>query len=185
MLRHNLNREFILSQLLDLAELPVLLSTEGLELAQEIANKMVDIFQTQHQVFILGLAPYGNIARDLADSFKDGLNIKHPPLPVTLLEPATGGKEPISGLLREVQEGDGLFLISGEHNQPAEALIKAGKEKTVFTFAFCSHPPLKAHRPDLLFYVPVANRPRVKELFLMLGHMICTLVEANLFGNSF
>ncbi|NLY92228.1 MAG: hypothetical protein GX081_11580 [Firmicutes bacterium] len=185
MLRHNFNREFILSQLLDQAELPVLLSTEGLELAQEIANKMVDIFQAQRRLYILGLESYRNIARDLADNFNHGLNMKHPPLPVTLLELDVGGEAAISGLFREIEEGDGLLIIAGENSQAVESIIKASKEKAAFTFAFCSYPPLKTYRPDLLFYVPVVNRPRVKELFLMLGHIICTLVEATLFGNSF
>ena len=185
MLRQNLNREFILSQLLDLAELPVLLSTEGLELAQEMAHKMVDIFQAQHRLFVIGLAPYENIARELVDNFNHGLNMKHPPLPVILLTPVAGGEESSSALLREAEQGDGLFIIGGENSQPTEGLIKAAKEKAVFTFAFCSYPPLKTYRPELLFYVPVVNRPRVKELFFMLGHIICTLVETTLFGNSF
>ena len=184
MLSRNFNREFILSQLLDLAELPVLLSTEGLEIAQEIANKMVDIFQAQRKLYILGVEPYQNIARDIADNFNYGLNMNHPPLPVTLLE-LNAGNEPFSNLIRKVEKNDGLLIITGENIQTAEAIIKESKEKAVFTFAFCSYPPIKTYRPDLLFYVPVVNRPRVKELYLMFAHIICTLVESILFGNSF
>ena len=143
-----------------------------------MANKMVDIFQAQRRLFILGLEPYHNIARDMADNFNHGLNMNHPP--------PTGypsGNKPWwarapSQFKQGSKKGDGLFIITGEYGQSAESLIKESKEKAVFTFAFSSYPPLKAHRPDLLFYLPVVNRPRVKELFLMLGHIICTLVES-------
>jgi hypothetical protein len=111
--------------------------------------------------------------------------MNHPPLPVNFLEIMPGEQRSFSSLIKELEKGDGLLIITGEHNQPAESLIQDCKEKNIFTFAFCSYPPLKNHRPDLLFYFPVLNRPRVKEIFLMLGHIICTLVESTLFGNSF
>lgn len=185
MLSHNFNREFILSQLLDLAELPVLLSTEGLEIAQQMARRMVDLFQAQRTIYIIGLEPYHHIARDLADNFKRGLNMNRPPLPVGFLEDIPHQQQSFSNLIRKGEEGDALFIIAGEQSQGAETLIQEAKKRALFTFAFCSYPPLKAHQPDLLFYLPVVNRPRVKELFLMLGHIICTSVESTLFGNSF
>ena len=185
MLSHNFNREFILSQLLDLAELPVLLSTEGLEIARQMASKMVDIFQAQKTIYVLGLEPYHNIARDLADNFKHGLNMDRPPLPVSFLENTSRQQQSFSNSISRGEKGDALLIIAGEHSQETETLVREAKEKALFTFAFCSYPPLKNHRPDLLFYLPAVNRPRVKELFLMLGHIICTLVESTLFGNSF
>ncbi|HBL35253.1 MAG TPA: hypothetical protein DD734_05955 [Firmicutes bacterium] len=185
MLSHNFIREFILSQLLDLAELPVLLSTEGLEIAQQMANKMVDIFQTQKKLYVFGFEPYHHIARDLADNFSHGLNMNRPPLPVVLLEQTSGDPRPIPRLANQGEKGDGLLIITGEQSQATESLIEEAKANSIFTFAFCSYPPVKKHAPDLLFYLPVVNRPRVKELFLMLGHIICTLVESSLFGNSF
>ncbi|HHW12431.1 MAG TPA: hypothetical protein GXX33_05455 [Firmicutes bacterium] len=185
MLNHNFNREFILSQLLDLAELPVLLSTEGLDVARQMASKMVDIFQAQKSILIIGLEPYHNIARDLAEHLKHGLNMDRPPLPVSFLEKTSRQQQPLSNLISQGEKGDALFIIAGEHSQETETLVREAKEKNLFTFAFCSYPPLKNHRPDLLFYLPSANRPRVKEIFLMLGHIIGTLVESTLFGNSF
>ena len=185
MLSHNFNREFILSQLLDLAELPVLLSTEGLEVARQMASRMVDIFQAQKRIHIIGLKPYHNIARDLADHFKHGLNMDRPPLPVSFLENTSREQQSFSDLISRYEKGDALFIIAGEHSQATEMLVQEAKDKSLFTFAFCSSPPLKTHRPDLLFYLPAVNRPRVKEIFLMLGHIIGTLVESTLFGNSF
>ena len=185
MLSNNFNRKFILSQLLDLAELPVLLSTEGIEIAQAMACKMVDIFQAQRKLYILGLDPYQNIARDLTDNFNRGLNMNRPALPVVLLEQNLNTPPSIPTLSSKGEKGDGLLIIAGEQSQATASLIEEAKDNSIFTFAFCSFPPLKIHRPDLLFYLPVVNRPRVKELFLMLGHIICTLVESTLFGNNF
>ncbi|HHT04683.1 MAG TPA: hypothetical protein GXZ97_00250 [Hydrogenispora sp.] len=185
MLSHNFNREFILSQLLDLAELPVLLSTEGLDVARQMASKMVDLFQAQKAISIIGLAPYHHIARDLADHFKHGLNMERPPLPVSFLESTSRQQQALSSLISQGKKGDGLLVIAGEHSLETETIVREAKDKSLFTFAFCSYPPLKDHHPDLLFYLPVVNRPRAKEIFLMLGHIICTLVESTLFGNSF
>jgi hypothetical protein len=185
MLSPNFNREFILSQLLDLAELPVLLSTEGLEIAQQMANKMVDVFQAQRKLYVFGLEPYHHIARDLADNFSHGLNMSRPSLPVILLVQSSTESRSIPRLPESGEKGDGLLVISGEQSQAAGSLIAEAKENSIFTFAFCSYPPLKTQAPDLLFYLPIVNRLRVKELFLMLGHIICTLVESTLFGNNF
>ncbi|NLW60495.1 MAG: hypothetical protein GX073_09180 [Firmicutes bacterium] len=185
MLTPNFSREFIRAQLLDLAELPVLLSTEGLEIARQMAGKMVDLFQAQKTIYVVGLEPYHNIARDLADHLRSGLNMDRPPLPVRFLEHVSKPQPSLVDLIGQKESGDALFLIAGEHNHQTEALVRTAKEKSLFTFAFCSYPPPKDHRPDLLFYLPAVNRPRVKEIFLMLGHIICTLVESTLFGNSF
>ncbi len=185
MLAQNFNREFILSQLLDLSALPILLSTEGLETALQIAQKIVELFQAQKKLYICGLKNYQNIARDLAEGFSTGLIMNRPALPVHFIENLTGQDALPSVLGDQATEGGGLLIVAGEHTQLAQNIIKEAKALKLFTMAFCGYPPLKTEHPEILFYLPALTRPRLKELFLMLGHIICTLVESTLYSNSF
>ena len=38
--------------------------------------------------------------------------------------------------------------------------------------------------PPHLFYIPSANPARLEEVFLIMGHIICTLVESILFSDG-
>ncbi|HBK68362.1 MAG TPA: hypothetical protein DEB05_03720 [Firmicutes bacterium] len=185
MITQDFNREFILSQLLDLSELPILLTTEGLEIALQMANKIVEIFQGQKKLYIYGCDHYQHIARDLTQGFHSGLMINRPPLPVEFIEHLNEQEPFLTSLGQQGKKGDGILIISGEYTQLAENLLKEAKAKNLFTLAFCGYPQLSNHQPELLFYLPIPNRPRLKEAFLMLGHIICTLVESTLYGNSF
>ncbi|NLW56837.1 MAG: hypothetical protein GX050_09565 [Firmicutes bacterium] len=185
MLTQDFNREFILSQLLDLSEFPILLSTEGLEIALRIAQKIVEIFQAQKRLYICGLKNYQYLTQDLAESFYSGLIMNRPALPVHFIENLTGQESLSSALGNQEGEGNGLLIVAGEHAQLAEVLLKEAKALKLFTMVFCGYPPLKTEHPEILFYLPGLSRPRLKELFLMLGHIICTLVESTLYSNSF
>jgi D-sedoheptulose 7-phosphate isomerase len=187
MINQEFKRGFILSQLLDLSKLPILLSADGLDIALEIAAKIIELFQTQKKLFICGIDKFQNIARDLVDDFHSGLLMNRPLLPVELFEPPVNNKSLSSSEWDKGKEGDGFLIISGESSKLIEEIIKIAKEKKFYTFVFCGYPPLKTNQPDYLFYIPLLNRPRLEELFLMLGHVICTLVESTLYsdGNSF
>lgn len=185
MLTQDFNREFIISQLLDLSELPILLSTEGLEIALRMAYKIVEIFQAQKKLYICGFKNYQNIARDLAEGFHSGLIMNRPSLPVHFIENIDAEDPFPSTLDNQEAKGNGILIVAGEHTHLAEVLITKAKAKRLFSMAFCGYPPLKTEHPEILFYLPALSRPRLKELFLMLGHIICTLVESTLYSNSF
>ena len=147
MLTQDFNREFILSQLLDLSALPILLSTEGLEIALQIAQKIVELFQAQKNLYICGLKQYQNISRDLAEGFSSGLIMNRPALPVHFIEQTTGEDALSSALGEQATEGSGLLIVAGEHTQLAQVLIKEAKALNLFTMAFCGYPPLKTEHP--------------------------------------
>ncbi len=180
MINQEFKRGFILSQLLDLSKLPILLSADGLEIAINMAAKIIELFQTQKKLFICGIDKFYHIAHS-------GLLMNRSLLPVELIEPTVSNNSLPFSELDKGKEGDGFLIISGENSQIVEEIIKEAKEKKFCTFVFCGYPPLKNNQPDFLFYIPLLNRPRLEELFLMLGHIICTLVESTLYsdGNIF
>jgi D-sedoheptulose 7-phosphate isomerase len=82
-----------------------------------------------------------------------------------------------------MQEGDVLLGLSTSGNSPniVKAFEKA-KEKGVKTIGFTGESGGKL-KPlsDLLLNVPSLDTPRIQECHILLGHILCELVEAKLF----
>lgn len=82
------------------------------------------------------------------------------------------------------QEGDILAGLSTSGNS-ANILnaFKAARQKNVTTIAFTGDTGglLKEHS-DILINVPSSDTPRIQEAHILIGHIICEQVEANIFG---
>lgn len=80
-------------------------------------------------------------------------------------------------------KGDILFALStsGNSKNIIEALITA-KEKGMITIGFTGATGGKMKKYcDLLLNVPSNNTPRIQEVHIMTGHIICELIEKKLF----
>ena len=80
--------------------------------------------------------------------------------------------------------GDVLFAFSTSGNSPniVKALEKA-REKAMITVGFTGGNPGKMDMLcDFIFKMPSADTPRVQELHILLGHIICQGIEEQLFG---
>jgi D-sedoheptulose 7-phosphate isomerase len=83
-------------------------------------------------------------------------------------------------------EGDVLFAISTSGNSPniLNAAIKAkDKGMTVVGMTGASGGKLKEH-VDFLLNVPSDNTPRIQESHILMGHILCELIEQELFGSK-
>ncbi len=81
------------------------------------------------------------------------------------------------------QPGDTAIGISTSGNSPSvlEAL-DAARAKGLFTVGFTGETGGKMiGRAEVLFRVPSRNTPRIQETHLLLGHIICDLVDRQLF----
>ena len=80
-------------------------------------------------------------------------------------------------------EGDVLFGLSTSGNSPN--ILKAfevAKQKKVITIGLTGAPGGKMKDvSDYLFNVPSTDTPRIQESHIMIGHIICELVEEKLF----
>ena len=82
------------------------------------------------------------------------------------------------------QEGDILmaFSTSGNSGNVVNAL-KIAKEKGLTTIGFTGEKGGKMNEfSDVLFCVPSNNTPRIQEVHITVGHIICELTEQQLFG---
>ena len=83
-------------------------------------------------------------------------------------------------------EGDVLVGLSTSGN--SANIINAfqvARNKKVITIGFTGETGGKLKKiSDLLFNVPSTDTPRIQESHIMIGHIICELVEAKLFGSQ-
>jgi len=81
------------------------------------------------------------------------------------------------------QAGDAAVAISTSGNSPS--VIKAidvARAKGIFTIGFTGETGGKMMgRVDVLFRVPTRQTPRIQETHLLLGHILCDLVDRQLF----
>lgn len=90
---------------------------------------------------------------------------------------------------RQVQaqgnEGDVFIGISTSGN--SKNLVHAlpiCKEKGIFTIAMTGATPCKMDAYDLVIKIPSESTPRIQECQTMIGHIICCLIETEIFGDS-
>ncbi len=81
------------------------------------------------------------------------------------------------------QDGDVVIAISTSGNSPnVLKAVDAAKSKKLKTIAFTGAKGDKlASRCDYVFAVPSSNTPRVQETHIILGHVLCQMVEEILF----
>lgn len=81
------------------------------------------------------------------------------------------------------QDGDVVIAISTSGNSPnVLKAVDAAKSKKLKTIAFTGAKGDKlASRCDYVFAVPSSNTPRVQETHIVLGHVLCQMVEEILF----
>lgn len=90
---------------------------------------------------------------------------------------------------RQVQaqgvEGDVFIGISTSGN--SENIVKALEEcrrKKIFSIAMTGCKPCKMDEADLVIKVPSDSTPRIQECQTLIGHIICCIVEENIFGKD-
>jgi len=193
-----LHKEFILEQVLDVAHLPVLLGGDGIVAAQAMAEKIVETFQAHRKLIYCGLDNHREIAAHLAGEMQKGLVMKRPPLPVLLLNAEE--KEGFAGeppealppleerLLQQLtaagEANDTLLILHSGKSRAFEPLLATAAAMNLTALVFSGYPRPKKVAPPYLFYIPSANPARLEEVFLIMGHIICTLVESILFSDG-
>src|SRR5262245_34658962 len=85
------------------------------------------------------------------------------------------------------QPGDAAVGISTSGNSPSVLLaLDVARSKGLFTVGFTGETGGKMlDRAEVLFRVPSRQTPRIQETHLLLGHIICELVDRELFPEAY
>lgn len=173
-------------------------SQELMNLVQEVALKCVEVYKNGNKTLIAGNGGSAADAQHIAGEFVSRFYFDRPGLASIALTTDTSiitaigndyGYEKLFS--RQVQangiKGD-IFIgisTSGNSANVIEAL-KECKEKGIITVGLTGEKGGKmAEMCDYCIKVPSNETPRVQETHILIGHIICAVVEEAIFGKGF
>lgn len=173
-------------------------SQELMDLTQEVALKCVEVYKNGNKTLIAGNGGSAADAQHIAGEFVSRFYFDRPGIPSIALTTDTSiitaigndyGYEKL--FARQVQangvKGDMFIGISTSGNSAnvIEAL-KECKEKGIITVGLTGEQGGKmAEMCDYCIKVPSNETPRVQEAHILIGHIICAVVEEAIFGKGF
>ena len=85
------------------------------------------------------------------------------------------------------QAGDTAIAISTSGNSPSALnALDTARSKNLFTIGFTGETGGKMNdRAEVLFRVPSKQTPRIQETHILLGHVICELIDRQLFPEAY
>ncbi len=163
-------------------------------LIESAVEVITNAFKNNKKVFFCGNGGSAADAQHLAAEFSGRFYIDRKPLPAEALHcnssylTAVANDYSYDLIYARLVEGfanEGDILVglstSGNSSNVVKAFEKA-REKKVLTVGFTGDTGGKIKElSDFLFNVPSTDTPRIQESHIMIGHIICELVEKNLF----
>lgn len=163
----------------------------------EVVRLIADAFREGRKVILFGNGGSATDASHIAAEFVNRFLMERPPLPAVALntDPAVitsisndyGYEHVFSKQLTALgHEGDVVIGISTSGNSPnvikaVEAAKKKGMKTVVLTGGTGGR---LAAMADYAFVVQTKHTPRIQETHITLGHVICQMVDEELFGGS-
>ena len=168
------------------------------QLINEIANiskELVYLFKKEQKVLFCGNGGSAADAQHLATELSGRFYLERAPLFAEALHVNTSFLTAVGNdyafdavFARAVEakgkEGDALIAIStsGKSKNILKAIATA-KEKNMLTIGMTGEKGGKMEKLcDYLIKIPSKDTPRIQEAHILVGHIICEMVEAELFG---
>ncbi len=189
------DNETVISRLKESAALKEKM-THNADSVVRAAEVITKAFRAQHQVLLFGnggsAADAQHISAELAGKFSKDRD----PLPAMALTTNTSSLTAIANdydfddvfarlVKAYAREGDVVIGIStsGTSENVIRGL-KAAADVGAFTIAMCGEGGKLRDMANLALLVPSNDTARIQEVHITLGHIICELVEAELFGGK-
>jgi len=165
------------------------------ELLEDFARHLATTFQRGGRLFLVGSGPFAALAGLLGQQFLHRQTLERPALPAIALTNDAGlasflAADDLSGQLFSRQlramasEQDSVLLLSGPFLSPAEReALATARQIGCSTALICSErTEIPEPPPERLLQLPTDSIPRLLEGCLFAGHLLCALVEGELFG---
>lgn len=172
---------------------PFLLSQK--ELLSTLASHMVGAFHQGGRLFLVGSGPFGAIAGLVSQTFLHRQTIDRPALPAIALTNDAGlatflaadaqGNQLFSRQLRVLAGSQDMVMVfAGTTLSPADrdALTTARQLGCRTILAASDRAEPAEALPDVSLPLPSDSLPRLMEGCLIIGNLLCALVEGELFG---
>ncbi len=162
--------------------------------ALRAADMIVEAYRNEGKVVLFGNGGSATDAQHIAGELMGRFRFDRPPLAAIAL-PAniafiTAVANDLSyervferGVEGLVRRGDIVIALSTSGESPNVLKgVKAAHKKGAKVIGFCGVGGSLAGLCDVALSVPSADTPRIQEVHLALGHIVCELVEEELFG---
>jgi D-sedoheptulose 7-phosphate isomerase len=173
----------------------MLVDAEVIALVEQLATLCVSCFQKDGKLLFCGNGGSAADAQHLAAEFSGRFYFDRPPLYAEALHVNTsyltavgndyGYDETYARMVKAMgRKGDVLFALSTSGNSKnilRAVAVAREQEMTIIGFTGQTGGQLAAHC-DYLLAVPSQDTPRIQECHMLVGHLICELVERELFG---
>lgn len=191
-------KEIVLKQISDSIEVKKALLNDSslIDIISKAAEKVTEAYKNGRKTMLAGNGGSAADAQHIAGEFVSRFYFDRPGISSIALSTDTSILTAIGNdygydklFSRQVQahgvEGDVFIGISTSGNSPniIEAL-KASREKGVFTIGLTGARECQMDTLcDICVKVPSTETPRIQESHILIGHIICCIVEEQLFGN--
>jgi len=179
------------------AKQAVLADKQLLQLVNDIAQHCIEVFRADGKVLFCGNGGSAADAQHLATELSGRFYFDRPPLFSEALNANTAfitavgndyGFDHIFARMAKAagRKGDVLFALSTSGNSPNVLnAITAAREIGMKTVGMTgSNGGKMIDQCDWLIRIPSADTPRIQECHMMIGHLICELVEEGIFGEK-
>jgi D-sedoheptulose 7-phosphate isomerase len=167
---------------------------ENIDKIIEVSNIIAEAFNNGNKLILFGNGGSSTDATHIAAEFVGRFKMERPPLPAISLNTNMAVITAIANdydfsdvfvrqLKAHAQDDDVVVGISTSGNSPnVIKAIEAGKKRRMKTIVFTGDKGGKlASRADHIFAVPSTDTPRIQETHIILGHVLCQMVEEILF----
>ncbi|HEY9074118.1 MAG TPA: D-sedoheptulose 7-phosphate isomerase, partial [Desulfobaccales bacterium] len=162
------------------------------------AQKIAAVFKAGGKLLLFGNGGSAADAQHLAAEFVNRFQVERPPLPglalttdTSILTAVANDYDFLQVFAKQVRAlgrpGDLAFGISTSGNSPNVVQgLQAARELGLSTLALSGRDggPVAA-AADLALIVPSRNTPRIQELHITIGHVLCDLVDFILYPEKF
>lgn len=174
----------------------LLQDADSLQAIQQASELLIAMFKRGNRLLIAGNGGSAADAQHIAAEFVCRFNFERPGLAAMALATnysmitAAGNDYSFEDVFaREIdangQAGDIFIGISTSGNSVnILKAIEACKKKEIFTIGLTGENGKVAEQADMCLRVPSRSTPRIQESHILIGHIICELVENHLFGTK-
>ena len=163
---------------------------------EKASRAIINAYRNSHKIMLAGNGGSAADSQHLAAEFVNRFNFDRPGLPAIALTTDTSIMTSISNdsgfnklFSRQLEaigvEGDLFIGLSTSGNSPniIEAFLTCRKSK-IFTIGFTGSTGGRMKDIcDICIRVPSDETPRIQEAHILIGHIICSITEEELFGN--
>lgn len=164
---------------------------------EEVSKLIANAFENGHRLYLCGNGGSAADAQHLAAEFTGRFYSDREPLPAEALHVNTSFLTAVANdysydqiyeraIKAYGRKGDVLIGISTSGNSKNILLAqKEAKERGMYVISFTGEAGGKMKDScDYLFNVPSTDTPRIQESHILIGHIICQLVEEQLFSTG-